>query len=265
MSYKTEFIPFAVSLLSEFGFKSDKKLDVAIHTMGNLVLEIRFAGRRGKEVHFSCSVLNEFFAELDFKLTGSNYWGNALINILTNHAFPRWDEDLEFSGQIDFECWQNKNGLSFEEARKEFERLFLGFILPWFERHKTYEGIRRTHREGALSGKLWDKAWSNTDFTPRDGGQLISGSLFQTFYIDVLISRLIGDDMRPVNDIYEEFYKDGYEKMYSKIDEKTGKARREGRVGKLYFDALPSIIQRIDSVTEKEWEEYRELTGIGII
>jgi hypothetical protein len=256
---KKEFMQYAVSLLNEFGFNYQKKEEQACSSFGKFKLCVSFSGWKELYVTFNCLVCNEYFAELDKELTGNDYWRTAVIDILSYEAFPRFGgyKKGDIRGQIDFKHPTQKNGLELEEACGEFERLLTKFILPWFDRHKTYEGIRKTFRNGAQTGQLWGKAAYNTDFAPRDYG-MIAGSFFQTFCVDFLISRLLNDDARTAEALYNDLYRNGYEKKFSRIDEETGKPVREKEHVKMHFDALPGIIRRLDAVTPEQWEIYRK-------
>jgi len=260
MKIKKEFLEYAISLLDEFGFKYKKKNEVAFVKYGKFEICIHFIFDRDRYVWFSCKVKNLSFADLNEELTGSRYWQESvIIDVLTEHAFS-WVYGYkkgDIRGRIDFKHWLKPDGLELDEACREFERLLIKFILPWFDKNKTYDGIRQTFRNGAKNGKLW-KGWKqNTDFTPRDFGEM-SGVIFQTFFEDFLISKLLNDDTRTAETIYNDLYRNGYETKFSIIDEKTGKPLKELEHIKHHFDALPGIIQRLDAVTPEQWEIYRK-------
>lgn len=260
MSYKNIVRPFIISLIEEFGFKYYKSKDEAIYNKTKFKFRIGVTGSE-KYVDFSCKILHLDFSEVYEKLTQLPLPFADIIRIIPDHAFPNWkgEQKDEYYGRIYFDKYymgMKENALSYEDAKKEFERLFTKFILPWFEKHNTFKGIRQTYRSGAMSGKAFEKAWHNTQFTPSSSFE--SGGIFQMFFIDAIISRLLGDDMRPIKEIYNEFYCEGYEKKWSEIDDETGKPYIELDRIKEHFDVLPEIMKRIDSVTELEWEVYRK-------
>ena len=261
MGTKEDFLPFAKDLLEEFGFKLYKTKYSAIQKFNNFEFEMIFGGDGNRSVRFNCLVKHKQFSEIDKELTGSTYWGDALIRLLTSHAFPnRKNKPYDkYYGELFFKQYYGDfhKALTYEQAKNEFERLFTEFLLPWFEKHKTFAGIRHTYRNAPEKFKTW----YNTEYTHAEA-HTNAGDIFQMFFVDALISRLLGDDMRPVEEIYEELYKDAYEKKWNKIDSETGKPLKQVERIKRHFDILPRIMENINAVTPTQWEEYRKKVGL---
>lgn len=141
----------------------------------------------------------------------------------------------------------------------EFERLFIKFMLPWFERNSTLAGIRSSFR----SAPVKTQTWNNLLYTHYSS--MAPGGLFLMFYIDFMVGRLLNDEPRTA----EALYRDEYERAYladfeGQIDKETGVPLLELEVIKEDFDLLPTMLSRLDAVTPEQWAEYRTRLGVEI-
>ena len=256
--YFDSFLISSANLMAEFGFKLKKKDQYFYQYSDKYLLKVSFATFKKEEVNYRYYIYNDDFDSVYEKIIGFTP-SYGLINLLTSMAFLDWP-DKGYANIIYFKDsapWQ-KNAMTLLQAEKEFERLVTGHMLPWFDCYMKPVNIRNIYRN---TPKKYDTKY-NINFSP--SFRSITGGFFEMFYEDAVLSRLLGDDMRPIQEIYDTHYKEIYTTYWSQNDS-SGICQMEKESVKVQFAALPSIIGKIEAVTEKKWAEYRELTGIGII
>lgn len=252
-----EFKAFVKLLLEEFGFKFKKFEDAysGMYTHNGYKYELIICGNRSIDLFYR--VNNSVFEQICFSITGLHL-SNDLLYLLSGSAFPGWEEVKdEFVGTIRFKGYgdlDNPYYLSDADARFEFERLFLKHTLPWFEKNKDIRGVRDTFRS---SSNIFG-TWHNTLFT--GGCSFLPGGFYEVFFRDIIISRLLGDDMRPALEIYKEFYESQYEREWNK--KRDGEIAWSPEKRKRHTDAFLLIVASIDNVSSSQWEKYRSDMGL---
>ncbi len=255
MGNKKVIIDLAADILQNYDFKFWKGKQRGVKKATVFTYELVISINNSELFFIACSIISEQVTSLVNSIVGDRYWGRDLIGILTDHALPD-DNPCErkkgLYGEFYFKEQYSEMGLPIGEAKIEFERLVKDFIMPWFEQFQTLEDVRDLFRKNALNGKLWTKAWNNTDLTSRDDG---SGS---AFYQDVIISKLINKESDTAKGIYEKYYEKGYEEYWNKIDDDEGIQLRFTDRFKDDVARVPQMIKKLDSIPYEEWEGYRK-------
>ncbi|MDR2038625.1 MAG: hypothetical protein LBQ60_11945 [Bacteroidales bacterium] len=251
------FMMYATNIMSEFGFNFKKKDMTFYQISEKYVFNVIFANTKKESISFRYLINNENFEKLFKDITGFTV-GYGLIDLITSMAFLDWP-DSDYVGTIYFKDavpWHTR-AITLEQAEYELERLVTGHMLPWFDKYKNLVNIRDIFRN---TFEKYDTK-RNVNFSPAAGTN--PGGAFIMFYEDVILSRLIGDDLRPAQVIYDEYYREAYYKYWSKNDDSGVSLMEQERV-KNHFEILPSIIEKIEAITNAQWAEYRILTGIGV-
>jgi hypothetical protein len=185
----------------------------------------------------------------------------TLIRLDTDHALS--DEGGKIAGftqEIVFsDGYPERDRLTDEQVFAEFVRLFTTFMLPWFERNSTLAGIHSSFRSAPVKTKTWNNLLYTHYSSMAPSGE------FLMFYIDYMIGRLLNDEPRSA----EELYRDEYEKAYlakyeGEVEEKMGIPLLELEEIKKEFDILPTMLSRLDAVTDDQWANYRRQLGVEI-
>lgn len=260
MSYMSEFLKTAIPFVEDMGFKYVKTKRTAIYKAGKNTYEINFLPYQNDFIHFAYRVCNVSFQSIFEELTNTPII--SIIELETSMAFWSYP-DSKFCGKYYFSDAYLIEGTKEDyfdvpKAIYEFEKLVSKHTMPWFDRYKNIHNIIATFRK--TSNKYDTK--NNIDITP-DSSLFHVGGIFQMFFCDLVLTKLLNEKSYSSTDLYDVFYKRSYLDYWSRIDSDTGKSLMEDERTKADFAILPEIIKRIDNVSNEQWELYRKATGIG--
>ncbi|WP_075603157.1 hypothetical protein [Saccharicrinis aurantiacus] len=247
MSYKKYIEPKAIELASEHGFKFLKSKKTGYKKYDSI--ELRFwisFGTLGATL--SLYVINkELAAYVEGSINVDLFLADGgLLRINSSSAFSS-DKEFTYRGEIELSYD------TYDVAPEKFEKLFREFVVPWFEKNCTYKGIRQTLRDNGATGALWKPVFDNKEISSHCHWTRFP----RGFYQDVVLSKIIQDHPYSAQDIYAQYWEKPIDKYLNTWDEKEEYYYKDVPELKEVYEQIPEIINKLEAITEEEWEKFR--------
>lgn len=264
MGKKQDIIDLTSSVLPKYGFKFLKGKCEGMKQGSIFKYKIVLCVSNQEFSFLSCDIELPNFKDLKKELINrGNLSSDYVINVVTDHAYPVELKEIEheFYGKFYFDYGYPPNHL------EAYEHLLQNYAMPWFNRFQTYTDVCGVLRKNATSGKLWAKAWNNTDLTPGYYGT----NFHVAFGVDAILSRLNNEEGEDLYHVYETYYQKGMknflEQRKSKIEEVINdelRKQKEMTIAEMetIYNEMPQLIDRINNITKAQWEEYRKMVSL---